>query len=114
MAASAGQLIARGQSGRQYSVDLYQPDAVATAITFNPSGLALSTSPGTIRFPENVVITDVSIVSGAAAVGGTFKTNGAVVNGGTLRWAVHLNTLANRPLLNIAIPAGADMSIYQF
>jgi len=114
MAASAGQLIAIGASGRQYSLDLFQPDAVATEITFNPSGLALSTSPGTFRFPEDVFVRDVSIVTGATAVGGGFLVNGAVVNGGVLRWAIHLNTLNERPKLNIAIPANADMSILQF
>ena len=113
MAASAGQLLAIGQSGRQYTLDLYQPDAVATEITYNPSGLALSTSPTTFRFPENVFIRDISIVTGATAVGATFKVNGATINGGTIRWAVHLNTLNERPKLNISIPQNADMSMLQ-
>ena len=113
MAASAGQLLAVGVSGKQYSLDVYQPDADATELTFNPSGLAASTSPGTFRFPENVVIRDISIVTGATAVGGTVKLNGATVNGATFRWAIHLNTLNERPVLNIQIPAGADMSILQ-
>jgi hypothetical protein len=113
MADSAGTLIARGKSGRQYLVDLFQPDAVNTEIKFSPSGKALTGSPATIRFPEDVTIQDISIVTGATATGGIVKTNGAVINGGALRWSIHLNTLANRPLLNILIPAGADMSILQ-
>ena len=113
MAASAGQLLAIGESGTQYSLDLYQPDAVATNLTFNPSGLAAATSPTTFRFPENVFIRDISIVTGATAVGGTVKVNNAVMNGATLRWAIHLNTLNERPKLNIPIAKDADMSILQ-
>jgi hypothetical protein len=113
MADSAGTLAAVGESGRQYVIDLFQPDAVATTIKFNPAGKALTGDPATFRFPENVSVRDVVIVTGATATGGTFRVNGAIVNGGTLRWAAHLTTLNNRPALNIRIPAGADMSIIQ-
>ena len=44
MAATNGTLYAIGKSGQTYSVDLAIPDAVATKVTFNASGLAATTS----------------------------------------------------------------------
>ncbi len=115
MAASKGQLTAIGtKTGQQYLIQLYQPDAVATKFTFNPSGLAGATSPPTYRFPEDVVIRDMSIVTGATATGGIMEINGALLNGTAMDWTVHLSTLPQRPMLNIPVRGGDDFSILQF
>ena len=83
MTASAGTAVLIGKSGRVYSVDLYIPDATGTFLTFNPSGLAGSSSPSDYRIPEDCVLTDVTTATAPTAVGGTLKVNSGVVNGGT-------------------------------
>ncbi len=114
MAASAGSLIMLGKS-RTYVVDLYIPDAVATDITFNPAGLAASTSPSSFRVPEDVVINEI-ILSAAAptAVGATLLVNGAVVNGGVWKHASCLSTLATRMKMNVPVRAGDFIAARQY
>jgi hypothetical protein len=113
MAAQNGTMTLIGKSGRTYTVDLYIPDAVATQLSFNPTGLAAATSPTNLRIPEDCIIYD---VSGAAptAVGFTISVNSGVVNGGTLRWANQLATLSNRQKLKIPLKAGDIITALQF
>lgn len=112
MAASAGTLYAVGQSGRQYIIDLYLPDAVAGVVQFNPSGVATTTS-GEWRVPENMTVTDISVITGTTAVGAVLYKDKAVINGATIRYANHLNTLNNRPALRIGLNAGSFLSAIQ-
>lgn len=114
MAASAGTMVLRGlASGSTFTVDLYVPDAVATLLAFNPAGLAASTSPSDFRAPEKCVVVDITTAAAPTAVGGTFKRNSAVVNGGTFRWADRLNTLSNRAPLAIVFDKGDFISVLQ-
>jgi hypothetical protein len=106
MAASNGTMFLLGKSGRSYAVDLYLPDAVGGLVGFNPNGASASTSPTQYRVPEACVITDVSIVTGTTAVGAVLNVNNAALQGGALRYAIHLNTLNNRPSLRIPVAAG--------
>ena len=107
-------MVALGQSGRTYSVDLYIPDAVATLLTFNPAGLAATTSPSTWRAPEPCTIVDVSTPAAPTAVGATLTANGANVNGGTIRWANQLAANPNRMRLNLPIAGGDFVGGLQF
>jgi len=113
MAAQAGTMTLLGASGRTYTVDLYVPDAVGTQLTFNPTGLASSTSPTTFRVQEDSTIID---VSGAAptAVGFVIQSDSAPVTGGALRWANQLATLVNRQKLAIGIRKGSFIGAIQF
>jgi hypothetical protein len=114
MAASAGTIVVVGQSTkRTYSLDVYIPDAVATLLTFNPSGLATTTSASTFRLPENGIIIDVTTAAAPTAVGGTLTVNGAAAAGGTFRWADRLNTLSTRAALAIPIKAGDLIGVLQ-
>jgi hypothetical protein len=114
MAASAGSMIMVGKS-RTFVIDLYIPDAIATDITFSPSGLAVSTSPATFRVPEDVVINEV-ILSAAAptAVGAIITVNGAVINGGTWKHSNCLSTLATRLKMNVPVRAGDFIGARQY
>lgn len=114
MAASNGTLIAVGRSGRTYSVDLYVPDATGTKIAFNPSGLAASTSDTTWRAPEDLTIVDFVTVAAPTAVGAFLTINGAPANGGTIRHANQLCTLATRAKLKIGIKGGDFIGYTQF
>jgi len=113
MAAEAGTLKAIGRSGRQYFVDLYLPDAVGGVVLFAQGGAATTASLAYWRPPEDVVITDISVATGTTAVGAVFNLSGAVINGSVIRYANFLNTLADRPELAIAIPAGALLGATQ-
>jgi len=114
MAASNATLICVGKSGQTYSVDAYVPDAVATNITFNPSGLAASTSTTYWKAPEDVVITDWIAVAAPTAVGAIFTLTGAIYTGKVIRHANQLCTLANRAKLNIPVRAGEQLGALQF
>lgn len=113
MAASAGSMVLVGASGKTYTLDVYIPDAVATLLTFNPTGLAATTSPADWRAPENCMVTDVTTATAPTAVGGTFKVNSGVVNGGTFRWADRINTLSTRHRLAIPLQKGDFLSVLQ-
>jgi len=113
MAAQNGTFVFVGKSGQTYTVDCYIPDAIATKLTFNPSGLAASTSTDYWKAPEDCVLVD---VSGAAptAVGATITLSGALYTGKTFRWANQLATLATRMKHKIPIPAGEQVGALQF
>lgn len=114
MAASAGTLFAIGRSGRQYSIDVYVPDAVNTQLTFNPSGLAGSTSQAYWRAPEALTIVDFALQAAPTAVGATFQADGATINGANIRHAAQLVSLNNRPKLAINVAQGALIGALQF
>jgi len=113
MAAQNGTFVFVGKSGQTYTVDVYIPDATGTQLTFNPSGIAASTSPTYWKAPEPCVLVD---ISGAAptAVGATITLSGALYTGKTFRWANQLATLATRMRHNIPIPAGEQVGALQF
>lgn len=114
MAATNGTLILKGVSGKTYSVDLYIPDAVATQVTMNGSGLAASTSNAFWVPPEPCVIVDISAVGAPTAVGAIFQQDGADVTNQCIRWANQANSLATRPAFAIPIKAGVQLGMKQF
>ena len=114
MAASNATLVIAGNSGKVYSIDAYVPDAVATQITFNPTGLAAATSPTQLVIPENGVIIDYVAVAAPTAVGCNISLDSASQPGATLRHANQLCTLANRQKLRIPVKRGQILSALQF
>ena len=114
MAASAGTAVFLGlKTKRVFAIDLYIPDATATLLTFNPSGLAVATSPDSFRVPEDCVLIDITTATAPTAVGGAMKINSGVVNGGTFRWADRINTLSTRAKFAIPVKAGDFVSVLQ-
>lgn len=114
MAATAGTMTLVGKSGKTYSVDLYIPDATGSKLGFNPAGLAGTSSDTSFRIPENCIVYDVSIGTAPTAVGAALSVNSGVVNGGAIRWANQLQTLANRQKLNIPLNAGDFIAWTEF
>lgn len=114
MAATAGTLVLQGVSGRVYTVDLYIPDATATKLGFNPAGLAGTSSNTSYRVPEMCNLVDISIGTAPTAVGAALTVNSGVVNGGSIRWANQLQTLANRLKMKIPLRAGDFIEFTQF
>lgn len=112
MAATAGSAIFTGKSGMTYSKDIYLSDTVNTPINWDAGVGAAATSPAAWRCPEDVLLTDVAIVTGAAQTKLQVTRNG-VPNGNALRHTLHLNTLNNRPNLRIPFNAGDDIGAIQ-
>jgi len=108
MAATAGSMQFTGRSGMTYSKDLYLSDTVNTPINWDAGVGASATSPTTWRCPEDVLLTDFAVVTGAAQTKIQITRNG-VPNGNALRHSVHLNTLNNRPQMRIPFNAGDDI-----
>jgi len=115
MAANAGTILLRNvKTGQTITLDIYVPDAVATNLTFNPSGLSAATSPAAYTVPFDCVIEDVSIAAAPTAVGAIFQSGYTNINGATIRWANQLAANPNRPKLVIPLRAGTILSALQF
>jgi len=109
-----GVLIAKGvRTGKTYSVDMYFSDTANENVKFDSGAGASASSPEFKTFPEPVVIEDIALQSGAS---NTTKMR-LVVNGtpqpDVFRYSVHLETLNNRPRLNIGIKEGSMLSFLQ-
>jgi len=114
MAAINATLTLQGlRTGRNYVVDVYAPDAVATLFTFNPAGNAVATSNSSFRVPEDCLIKDIVAVAGPTATSFTFTINGAAVIGGTCRWANQLAALPQRIPVNIPVRSGDFLGALQ-
>jgi hypothetical protein len=114
MAASNGTIVIAGVSGKVYSIDTYVPDAVATFIGFNPTGLAGSASPTQLVIPEDGVIVDYVQVAAPTAVGFNIQLDSAAQPGATLRHANQLNSLATRQKLRVPVKRGQILTALQF
>lgn len=115
MAASAGQLSLLMKDGSTYQIDAYQPDAVATYIGWNASGLAGTASSTTLTIPKGAVaIVGWSVVAGATAVGMNFNINSGAKPGFTVRHSLHLNTLATRQAIFYPVTEGDQVQALQF
>ena len=114
MAASNASMSALGKSGVRYNIEVQVPDAIATQCTFNPNGLATATSSVDWTAPEDIIITDISILAAPTAVGATFTTAGASILGATLRWNNQLETLPNRIQMAVPYAKGSRVGLLQF
>lgn len=115
MAAQAGTVVMVGaKTGTTYSIDVYVPDATATFLGLNASGLSASTSPTHYTTLEPCVIVDISIGTAPTAVGAIVQIGDANQNGMALRWANQLAANPNRPKFKWFIPAGTQVSFLQF
>jgi len=110
MAAQQATLTLIGKSGRTYAIDVHCPDAASTQLCFNPSGAAASTSPTTMRVPEDCIIYDFAVAASPTATGLVLYNNSGSIIGGALRHANQLVTLANRQKLRIPLRAGDIIS----
>ena len=109
MAATAGTIYAKGlETGTTYAIDVYVPDAVADVLRFDSGAGASSTSAVSYKFPEDVVIYDMSFIGAPTATRVRLTGNG-VPSANAPRFANYSNALNNRPLMNIKIKRGTDL-----
>lgn len=115
MAASNASVSFLMKDGSSYVVDAYVPDATATYLTFNATGLAASTSSAVLTVPKGAVaINDVSVVAAPTAVGFNITLDSASQPGYTLRHANFLATLAKRMSIFLPVKEGQQLQAIQF
>lgn len=112
MAATTATVHAIGVSGQGYHIDAAVPDAVNTLWTFDSGAGATTTSQAYMQFPENVVITDISMAGAPTATRGRITSSG-VPTGTVIAYGAHLFSLNNRPNLNLKVKAGSMIGIVQ-
>ena len=100
----------RGRS-RTYTVGVYIADALGAAKFDSGSG-ASATSLPFWKCPEAVVLVDVATVTGPTVITRLIITaDGAVIPGGSINYAAHLNTLALRPQLSVGFKQGTNFGL---
>ena len=113
-APQSGTLFFKGvQTGRTYAVDIYVSDVVANSINFDSGSGASSGSDSFWIAPENVILNDLSIVTGLTDTTKISINANGVQTGNRLRYANHLNTLNNRPVLGVPFRAGSKIACSQ-
>jgi hypothetical protein len=99
--------------GGNLSVDVYLSDVANGAGNFDSGVTAGASSETFWKSPVNGLIVDFSVKTGLTdTTAGRVTINGAPTKS-VVRWANHVNTLNNRPALNIPINAGENLGIIQ-
>lgn len=102
------------RSGTIYTVDMYISDVVAAPVTFSTSGLATSTSLTFWKAPEDVMLIDLSVISGPTVMVALQPTsNDGIVAGYMFRIANFLNSLATRAPISLGFAAGKNIGFIQ-
>jgi hypothetical protein len=118
MAATNGTLVIVGTDdkgrAKRFEYDVYIPDATGPNLTWNGTGLAASTSQAQLVIPSNGYITEFISVTTPTAVGFVFALDSAVVQGGCVRHANVVNSLATRVTLGIPVSQGQILTAVQF
>ena len=98
------------QTGQLYSVDVYVSDVASAAIRFDGGAGAGSGSDTFITFNEPVLLKDFAVITGTADTEKFRLTANNQPLPHIIRYSIHLNTLNNRPELNIPFKAGTRIS----
>lgn len=102
-----------GASGKTYSVDVYVSDVNGGSVRFDSGAGAGTGSSEFITFPESVVLSDFSMVTGTADTEKIRLTVGGRPTAHILRYGVHLTTIATRPALKIGFTPNARIGALQ-
>ena len=102
-----------GESGATYPVDGYVSDVNGGLVNFDGGAGASSTSPTVWKAPENVVLTDFSMVTGTADTEKIRLIRNGRPTGHVLRYVPHLTSNASRPKLAIGLEKGVELSATQ-
>ena len=110
----AGVIYFKGlNSGQTFARSVYNPDVLNTLIRIdNGSGTPTSTTTGSdfITYDEPVSIYDAAFVTGIVDTANLRAMANYTPSQFTINWAAHVNTLNNRPFLNITYKAGTRIS----
>ena len=100
-------------SGKTYATDCYVSDVAGAKITFDEGAGAGIGTADFITFDEPVSLRDFSIITGTADTEKIRIVSGGKPTRHVIRYSLHLNTLNNRPPLNISFAAGSRISAFQ-
>ena len=100
-------------SKKTYSKDIYISDVNAGLINWDGGSGASAASPTSISFPEPVLLTDFSMITGTADTEKIQLTRNNMGVGDILRYSIHLTTLNNRPKLAIGFAAKDEIRAIQ-
>ena len=101
-------------SQKVYAVDLYISDVNNANCTFGVGTTAAAGSKAYWRPIEDVVLVDLSIITGPTVITTLVPTsNDAQLQGTRLRFANFLNTLTTRPRLQIGFAKGNEVGFIQ-
>lgn len=102
-----GQISFTGKSGRQYNYNIYDSDVANAFITFATAGAAGTGSVTFITAPEDMVLTDVSVVTGIIDTTSlVLWLDDSPVGTALLLWANCVNTAPFRAFPRVGISKG--------
>lgn len=107
------QFVFYGMSGKSYMVDAYVSDVNGAQVLFDNGAGAGTAGESFWTPPENVVLTDYSMVTGTADTEKIRLTANGRPTQHILRYGVHLTSLNNRPKLNVGFKAGTRFGALQ-
>lgn len=109
-----GSIMFIGNSGQTYNKDIYINDVDEAVVRFDQGGGGASaTSAEYWTAPEPVLMRDLAVITGTVDTEKLRVSRNDVPTGHFLRYTLHLNTLSNRPPLNIPFDAGDQVKLIQ-
>ncbi len=101
------------QSKRVYNVDTYFSDVVDALANFDGGGGASATSPDSFTAPEDLLLNDMSIVTGMTDTTKVQILRGNQPTGDFLRYTQHLTTAPARSPLRLGFARGTQIRMIQ-
>ncbi len=102
-----------GVSGQVYNVDGYVSDVNNGLVNLDSGGGASSASDTFWTPPEPVVLRDYAMVTGTADTEKIRITRNGIPTGNTLRYGAYLDSINNRPPLNVPFGPGEKFGAIQ-
>ena len=96
-----------------YMKDIYIADVAANLIKWDSGAGASATSESFWTPPERVVLRDVAITTGPTVIFKLQLTRDGVPTGDMIRLLPHLDTINNRPPMNIPYGAGQKVAMLE-
>lgn len=109
-APQSGTFVFTGRSGKSYFVDSYFSDVAGANVRFESGAGSSATSNPYWLCPEDVTLTDVSIVTGLTdTTRFRLVVNGKPL-GDMLRYVLHVTTSPLRPVIRIGFKGGSQFT----
>lgn len=110
-----GQVRFRGvQSGQPYTYNIYNSDVAAAFVTWNLNGQAGTTNDTYIIAPEDLVLEEMSLVTGIVDTTGLlWYANGAAKAGYIVQWALAISTLQSRSFPKFMVSKGTRLQLQE-
>lgn len=101
------------RSRRIYTVDIYYSDVADALINWDGGAGASATSPDSFTAPEDLLLTDIAVVTGGTDTKKYQLLRGNQPTGDFIRHVPHLTTNANRPQLSLGFRTGTQIRAIQ-